>query len=615
MSSQKDTVTIILVHSGPSNLPLYIKDTINISVRVAPTCQLVLIANQLQQAEFNRLLAYTDSELKNRASFVAIEDIPESPTTIAFRTKSTLDKSFRNGFWFHTSARFFIIADYLCQSGKQNCIHIENDVVLYFDPAEKIEAFQGFAKFAVPLDRVRAIPGIVWLSDKQAAEALTRYMLVHSDKDDMVTVGQFVVEHPDIARALPTIPTSYVLAHNLDPTRYSAGIDKFGGLFDAAAIGQFIGGGHRLYNPEATRFFLNECSDLNMAELTFSWATNDRLRHPTIRFGENDVTILSIHAHCKDLDGISPFNSGKPDTAEDIVTGERIQAFASLTISSREVTAFHGRDKIKSKEFIEIPEYVKRRFFKPNVYTTIPPSADFVNLCSSFRTIFVYTHLLGYFKKYIAPHLNEDFVLISHNSDDAITHHDLELLNHFHLKKWFAQNIEFNHQKLCALPIGLANSQWGATRPNHLYEISKSIKKSKLVYANFQIATHPSRTKALEVVQRLGFVSIEKDVPFEQYIQNLAAHKFCICPRGNGIDTHRFWEAQYLDTIPIILLRDWTPAYSGFPVLLVAEWVELTDLNLDRIYIELTTSRYQRPGLSLKNIYLEINHQVDLIGK
>ena len=40
---------------------------------------------------------------------------------------------------------------------------------------------------------------------------------------------------------------------------------------------------------------------------------------------------------------------------------------------------------------------------------------------------------------------------------------------------------------------------------------------------------------------------------WKSYMDIIAASKFVFCPRGNGIDTHRFWETYAANSIPIIL--------------------------------------------------------------
>jgi hypothetical protein len=65
------------------------------------------------------------------------------------------------------------------------------------------------------------------------------------------------------------------------------------------------------------------------------------------------------------------------------------------------------------------------------------------------------------------------------------------------------------------------------------------------------------------------------------YIQALSTFKFAICPEGNGIDTHRFWECLYLKVIPICPRNIVTEYYSKmFPVVLLDRW---EDLNIDAI--------------------------------
>lgn len=53
-------------------------------------------------------------------------------------------------------------------------------------------------------------------------------------------------------------------------------------------------------------------------------------------------------------------------------------------------------------------------------------------------------------------------------------------------------------------------------------------------------------------------------------------HKYAICPEGNGIDTHRFWECLYMNTIPICLKNKVTKHYKQyFPIILLNNWEEL----------------------------------------
>ena len=65
--------------------------------------------------------------------------------------------------------------------------------------------------------------------------------------------------------------------------------------------------------------------------------------------------------------------------------------------------------------------------------------------------------------------------------------------------------------------------------------------------------------------------------PKISYFIELASHKYAICPRGNGLDTHRLWECLYLNTIPIVIKDDF-PNITNLPIIILNNWDEL-DIN------------------------------------
>ena len=593
-------ITIILVHAGPAQLPTHIPELLLNTEAIAKKSRIVFLANEINRIDFERI-RHDLGDSGNRIDFVAIEDIPESDVTQKFRKISALDKSFRDGFWFNASNRFLVLADYMAHKNLGNVIHIENDYVLYFDPADKLETFNLYADFAVPLDRLRAIPGIVWFKNSKVANSLGSYISENPHQDDMATVGRFCLEASDfISKALPTIPYGYASAKGLNVQKYADGIDLFGGVFDAAAIGQYIGGIHWINNPVDTTLFINESSDLMMSDFSFSWAIKDGIKSPLLICNNEITPVLGVHAHSKNLEGVSPFNHGVLREQAIAITGERLQSYCEISIGTPSITKFHGRNNIQSKELIELPEDIEGNL--------APPSIELIERVTQARTIFIYTHLMPYFRYYLAPRIKSPFTLVTHNSDNPVTVMDYQLLNHPHLENWFAQNSEFNHAKLKPLPIGLQNKQWGSDKIDQLVNVGKDIVKTEILYVNFSSQTHPGRVAALSAAKELPYATVEQDVDYVRYLKNLARHKFCLCPRGNGIDTHRFWEAQYLDSIPVILWRDWTPAYSEMPVLILDNWGELKELDLDIIYMSLTNKKYLRTSLNLQKVVNQINH-------
>lgn len=574
---------IIFVHCGDAPVPDHLGDTLALTGRVAPKSEIVVLANESQTGRLHQFGSFF--------SFVPIEGFPASEISNQFRAQSALNRDFRNGFWYFATERFLVLADFMRHSGAEDVVHLENDVALYFDPADRIAAFRGFAEFAVPLDRTRAIAGLVWFANSRVADRLARHLLTQLHINDMESVGNFCVGNPDVAKPLPTIPLKYAMEKGLDPARYCQGIDQFGGLFDAAAIGQYVGGVHWLNTPHDSRFFVNESSDLDLRDFDISWSVIRGIRFPVITRAEERSTVLAIHAHSKDMCGISPFNHGVPSNEADVITGERLQGIADLTISTAAITQFHGAENMRSRRTIEIPQNEAGQL--------LVPDPAFIDECNGARTIFVYTHLMLYFKRYVAPRLSKPYVLLAHNSDHGLGLDDLDLLNQPRLVHCWAQNCELAHTKLSPLPIGLANRQWGSTKLSQLVETARHIEKRQLVYVNVS-PTHPGRAAALACARKLPEATIESGVTFERFVAALAQHKFCLCPRGNGIDSHRFWEALYLDCIPVMVKDDWTSACSEFPVLLLNSWDELLQVDLEREYIRIKSTAHRFDGLSLK---------------
>ena len=63
-------------------------------------------------------------------------------------------------------------------------------------------------------------------------------------------------------------------------------------------------------------------------------------------------------------------------------------------------------------------------------------------------------------------------------------------------------------------------------------------------------------------------------------IERLGQYMFCICPEGNGVDTHRLWEALYLKTVPVVIKSDFTSILqkNNIPLVVLNSW---DDFNLD----------------------------------
>lgn len=185
--------------------------------------------------------------------------------------------------------------------------------------------------------------------------------------------------------------------------------------------------------------------------------------------------------------------------------------------------------------------------------------------------IFIKTDYLHFFISNILPYIKNTFILYSHNSDLSINASYNALLDNFFLKKWYAQNVLIKHEKLFAIPIGLANKRWEHGNIEIFKEVlNLKIKKEKDFYFHFN-----EKTNLVERKNCLSNVDLPKDQPkiFKEYLKDLSKSYFSICPSGNGLDTHRVWESIYFKTIPIVTHNETYEQLSKkYPILMIDKW-------------------------------------------
>lgn len=185
-------------------------------------------------------------------------------------------------------------------------------------------------------------------------------------------------------------------------------------------------------------------------------------------------------------------------------------------------------------------------------------------------------------------------IIVTGYSDYPIGLNELHLLESPEVRKWFANNVDFPHPKLVSVPLGLPNEldfpTYGNTRT--LYKVAQEPKVVKnLAYMNFKIETcpherHPVFNKFFsEDWVSVGTVDFSNE-GHEKYLRDIRSHKFCICPRGNGVDCHRIWECLYLGTIPICINNVALDQFKNLPILFIDSWDQVTSEFLETVYDE-----------------------------
>ncbi len=199
--------------------------------------------------------------------------------------------------------------------------------------------------------------------------------------------------------------------------------------------------------------------------------------------------------------------------------------------------------------------------------------------------IFVCTDLIDKFFKQIYPKIEKKFILITHNSDYSTNLTHSKYLNENKLIVWFGQNPGFSHSKHKPIPIGFENTIWNPKKIQFIRNLKYFIpwkKKKYLLYINFEPNTNPGARRCLiEMFKSFDNVLIEHKVDYKTYMSHIGDSKFVLCPKGNGIDTHRFYETILMESIPIVENSTLYPIFIRTTSLILQKY---SDLRVEMLY-------------------------------
>ena len=271
----------------------------------------------------------------------------------------------------------------------------------------------------------------------------------------------------------------------------------------------------------------------------------------------------------------------------DIISGEKVQNLCDIYV---------GFDE----DFNYNPEIAKQKEKCLSIHS-IPENWNNPAL------IFCYSHKISDFAKKV--HLIQNpCVIVFGNSDQNISYDLVKpFLESLIVKHIFCQNIEFLHSKASFLPIGIANRMWQHGNPRYIEQINRNTlieRKTGHIFCNFSISTNENlRNKCLESMKKNG-IHFCNGFSQENYIEILVNHKYSICPEGNGLDTHRFWESVYVRTIPIVTRSPLTEQIhaSGIPCVLIDSWEEF---SLDSLP-EYSSCKFDDDLISLAKLRIDI---------
>lgn len=202
-----------------------------------------------------------------------------------------IKKSFRGGFVQLTSFRFHALLQYMKKHNVENIIHLENDVMV-FQNMDTIP-FHNTSKILLTMDEpTRCIPGLMFIPKHNTLE--TCMACFHNHNNDMQNWGISYFQNKEYIDLLPIFETN---EHFFTQT-----FNHYNLIFDAAAIGQYLGGVDPRNIPGDTKGFVNQECLIDYSKYQFVWLPNtENIQTPFIVIDNKYIPVVNLHVHSKNL--------------------------------------------------------------------------------------------------------------------------------------------------------------------------------------------------------------------------------------------------------------------------------------------------------------------------
>jgi hypothetical protein len=232
-------------------------------------------------------------EYKEKINLIEVEKLKEN---YDYNSKYAFnyDRNFRDGFFIMTSLRFFYIYEFMRQTQLKDVIHIENDVVLYYNCNILLEKLDKKYLY-IPFDTYeRNIASIMYIP----CDSILKKILDNYDysKSDMYNFSRS-------KNIINTFPIGIENKEESDEYQFiTKNYSTFQFIFDGAAIGQYLGGVDPRNIHGDTTGFINETCIIKYNQYNFYWKTIDGTNRPFIIINNNHIPIFNLHIHCKNLE-------------------------------------------------------------------------------------------------------------------------------------------------------------------------------------------------------------------------------------------------------------------------------------------------------------------------
>jgi hypothetical protein len=598
---------VYFVYSG-SSLPRYALASIKLAKEFSGM-EIHILTN-----EKNRKLIKLPS-----INFTAIEDFYNDSYFQNVKKKVLFSKNFRDNFWLKTIERFFILREFVTFKKISSFFHAEldqllfgtNELVLNIEKTKKSGIFFPFHSHNSACASIFYCNNINSFSSMLNAAAYGDAYL-----NDMDLIASWAKNNPDLAISLPTMAAK-IIGPNIATPQNVLELSPMNlcGVVDASQVGQWVAGidprNIPITETPKNKFVAppGECL-LSKEQLDkFNFQINFQENRLDIVYDNKIKTrIFNLHIHSKIHHSLSIsrfsllnlFERANEDKPSTLIAAKIIQLKSYLEINYTKI--------IKHDEYLLILKKIINRCKKKiNHYLRIRSStypyisgdtfreiADFIwenhnkninpKKIKAGDIIFCESDLVEDLDCQILSKISVSTILLLGNSDKNHQITNYIKFKHKNVFKIYAQNLCDEIMSWKVLPIGIENlwhSNNGILSKRIIKQSNQANKIFRIMWA-FDIFTNESERLIAAKNLKNCLTADQLEVYYPEHHQKaLQKYAFVAAPPGNGLDTHRMWEAFYFKCIPIVKKSYMTSEYEalGLPIWVVNSYEELKDIN------------------------------------
>lgn len=295
---------VILIHTGKKQIPEYVKDCIK----------------QIRLMDENIDIFFVCPKSMDVSSLTCCNVIHEEELILCSEHKEFLNKiSHMNiiSFFQVTIERFFVLCDVMHTLRIKRCLHLENDNLLYANATKLIQKLSiHYDGIAVPrAGRTMSCASVMFIPDINALSDFLNF-INHESEDiffnDMALLSAYV--DTGRGRTLPIIYKDYVrkiglktyenknITEKEKETDYYNFADELEGIFDCAALGQYLDGCDPIFHPDKRVGFINPNTYIDPRNLMINWTVyNENMMIPYLSDGKREYRLYNLHVHSKRL--------------------------------------------------------------------------------------------------------------------------------------------------------------------------------------------------------------------------------------------------------------------------------------------------------------------------